>query len=1107
MAGNTSGYVGADLELYEGALAYGGSNLVQSIYQFGSLVSGPAPLSGAPDLASLGNYGGPTQTMPPLPGSPAIGTGSVAANNFTTDQRGYARTQNGLIDLGAVELPTVHFTASPSNGLPPLTVQFESSTVDSDGRTIVGGWNWNFGDGTASAGPNPTNHIYTTAGVFSLGLIVTNSLGLALTVTGPAINVNTLVTNTADNGPGTLRSAIENDAGENIVFAANLSGATITLAGTLAINTNLMIDASALSGGIQINGNGAVTVFNVESNTTVTLNSLTITNGFSGNGANGGGINNDGNLTVTQCTLSGNNASYGGGGIVNSGGLTLNQCTLSGNVAALEGGGVYNVGTATLNRCALLGNVGYDGGGIYNLGTAALNLCTLSGNSAGNNGSGGVGGGILNDGTPGSLTLNQCTLSGNSGLYGGGIFDQSTLAVTNTIVAGNNGSFGVDIFINDGTLAYGGSNLVQFIVNDLGTISGPAPLTNAPGLAAVGNYGGPTQTIPPSPGSPAIGAGSVAANTFSTDQRGYARTQNGRIDIGAVELPAVSPFAAAPTNGPAPLTVQFQSTNVDNEGSAIIGWNWKFGDGNASALQNPTNVYNVGGLLSPELIVTNSLHLALPVSGPPVFVALLTVTNPADSGPGTLRAAITNSVNGGAINFAPNLSGATIMLASTLAINTSLTIDASALPGGIQINGNAAVTVFHVGPGTTVVLNSLTITNGFSSDLGAGGGIFNYGFLTLNQCTLSGNSAGGSGVGGGICNDGTVTLNQCTLSGNGAQYGGAIVTGNAALTLNQCTLSGNSVSVYGGGIFAPSSGNVRLNECTLSGNSGYYGGGGIYDSGTLTVTNTIVAGNSGGNGADIYLYEGALAYGSSNLVQFVYNQGGTISGPAPLTNAPGLAALGNFGGPTQTMPPLPGSPAIGAGSVAANILSTDQRGYARTQSGLIDLGAVELPIVQPFTANPTKGVLPLTVQFSSTNADSDGSAIVGWTWSFGDGNTSAAQNPTNIYITAGPFSPGLIVTNSLGLTLSVPGPAISASGLLGFASVSLSGTNLTISGSNGISGLPYTVMTSTNLNLPLSQWTPLVTNAWISNGPFSLTLTNVLNPSVPSRFYLLEAPQ
>src|SRR5208337_3703995 len=72
------------------------------------------------------------------------------------------------------------------------------------------------------------------------------------------------------------------------------------------------------------------------------------------------------------------------------------------------------------------------------------------------------------------------------------------------------------------------------------------------------------------------------------------------------------------------------------------------------------------------------------------------------------------------------------------------------------------------------------------------------------------------------------------------------------------------------------------------------------------------------------------------------NSGGTITGPAPLTNAPDLAPLGNYGGPTQTMPPLPGSPAIGAGSVTDNTFSTDQRGYSRTQNGLIDLGAVQL---------------------------------------------------------------------------------------------------------------------------------------------------------------------
>jgi hypothetical protein len=101
--------------------------------------------------------------------------------------------------------------------------------------------------------------------------------------------------------------------------------------------------------------------------------------------------------------------------------------------------------------------------------------------------------------------------------------------IANTIVAGNSSNFGWDILdiFNTYTLYYYG-----------GLITGPAP-----NLAPLGNYGGPTQTMPPLPGSPAIGAGDVADNTFSTDQRGYPRTQNGLIDIGAVELqsPAASP--------------------------------------------------------------------------------------------------------------------------------------------------------------------------------------------------------------------------------------------------------------------------------------------------------------------------------------------------------------------------------------------------------------------------------------------------------------------------------------------------------------------------------------------------------------------------------------
>jgi hypothetical protein len=366
---------------------------------------------------------------------------------------------------------------------------------------------------------------------------------LMLVLAGGATASAQVVTNTADSGPGTLRSAITNAAsGAVITFDPNLSGATITLSNTLTINTNLTIDASALSGGLLINGNRAVTVFNVVSNITVFLNSLTITDGYSTN--YGGGIYNNGTLTLTNCILSGNSAPYGSGGcggIYNGGTATLNQCTLSGN-SATAGGGIDNVGTLKLNQCTLSGNSATNGfgGGIYNGGTATLNQCTLSGNSATN----GFGGGIDNVGT---LKLNQCTLSGNSANgepgAGGGIYDEATLTMTNTIVGGNSAVFGADIYNGFADVTYGGSNLVQSVHNGNTTITGPAPLTNAPDLAPLGNYGGPTQTMPPLPGSPAIGAGSVAANIFATDQRGYSRTQNGLIDLGAVELqsPAANP--------------------------------------------------------------------------------------------------------------------------------------------------------------------------------------------------------------------------------------------------------------------------------------------------------------------------------------------------------------------------------------------------------------------------------------------------------------------------------------------------------------------------------------------------------------------------------------
>jgi PKD repeat protein len=87
-----------------------------------------------------------------------------------------------------------------------------------------------------------------------------------------------------------------------------------------------------------------------------------------------------------------------------------------------------------------------------------------------------------------------------------------------------------------------------------------------------------------------------------------------------------------------------------------------------------------------------------------------------------------------------------------------------------------------------------------------------------------------------------------------------------------------------------------------------------------------------------------------------------------------------------------------------------------------------------FTANPTNGAIPLTVNFTSASVDSDGHAVTNWNWDFGDGSTSTSQNPTHTYtnlatISKFPFSVVLFETNSNGGLIAGAGASIKASRL------------------------------------------------------------------------------
>ena len=189
--------------------------------------------------------------------------------------------------------------------------------------------------------------------------------------------------------------------GHAIALAASndsLQVAAATYKENLTITLSLTIAGSGASKTI-IDGGAANTVITISNaNADVTISKVTIQDGLSDLNSSGG-IYNNGTLTISSSTISGNlaTASGDGGGIFNAGRLTINNSTVSGNQMQGHGGGIENVGTATINNSTITGNIaGYIGfgGGISNLrGTVTINNSTLSGNSATFKG-----GGIENDG-------------------------------------------------------------------------------------------------------------------------------------------------------------------------------------------------------------------------------------------------------------------------------------------------------------------------------------------------------------------------------------------------------------------------------------------------------------------------------------------------------------------------------------------------------------------------------------------------------------------------------------------------------------------------------------------------------------------------------------
>ncbi len=132
--------------------------------------------------------------------------------------------------------------------------------------------------------------------------------------------------------------------------------------------------------------------------------------------------------------------------------LTLNNLTVTlGRTSIESGAGIFNNGTLSLTNCTVSGNsvgTGGAGGGIFNNGTVDLTNSTVSGNSAN------LGGGINNNGT---VNLTNSTISGNfAGGVGSGIRNNGTLRARNTIISGNRAAQ----FNLDGSIQFNENNII-----------------------------------------------------------------------------------------------------------------------------------------------------------------------------------------------------------------------------------------------------------------------------------------------------------------------------------------------------------------------------------------------------------------------------------------------------------------------------------------------------------------------------------------------------------------------------------------------------------------------------------------------------------------------
>ncbi len=662
----------------------------------------------------------------------------------------------------------------------------------------------------------------------------------------------TIDKNLTINGRGASLTAV---SGENLTRVIRINSGSLTLNGLTVIGGRVSILGDNLGGGIYNNGNLTINNSAISANSVRGNQDLSI--------AAGGGIYNEVNssMTMANSTVSGNLANGDarnnrGGGIYNAANTTVSIAgsTVSGNTITVnrihEGAGIWNASAAmTISNSTISGNriftvpfsgdpftsIG-NGGGIFNTGSAVITILngTISGNSVSSEG-GSRGGGIYNEGTV--IILNG-TITGNSNsavnnnASGGGIFNAATVRAVNTIISGNASLFTSDL---SGSLA---TNVNNYI--------GGSAL-----LAPLDLYGGSTQTHDLLSGSPATNSGNscvLTANAcgfvhtaLTTDQRGtgFPRLFGTAVDIGAVEVGII----ISPPTLPLGTKDIAYSQAITASGGGMAPYSFTLNSGTL-----PTGItLSSGGSLSGTPTQEGTFNFAVRATDVNGLFAIKNYTlfigyyvlNANNAGAGSLRQMIADRASGDTISFDPVFfsTAQTIALGSILTVNKTLTIVGPGA-GLLTIDGQNITRVLNVDTPAILTLSGVRLTRGSGSG-SVGGCVLNNANLTLRNVTVE--SCFSIVTGGAIFSNGPMLVELSTINASTADFAGGIYnSGGQTANINYTTVSNNISSGGAGGV--GNAGTVNAYGSTFVGNTAAFGGAAT--AGPLMIlNNSTVSGN------------------------------------------------------------------------------------------------------------------------------------------------------------------------------------------------------------------------------------------------------------------------